>query len=61
MGPRKNADLINKIGQELAEKYKIEFIKENFKNRTDSRKQLIWPKNTISIAKTTADAFFPKD
>ena len=40
ISPRKNADAVNKIGRELAEKYQIEFLEANFKKQNGYLKSI---------------------
>lgn len=40
ISPHKNSKVINKIGKELAEKYNIKFLEENFKKQEGFKKSL---------------------
>lgn len=44
MGPRKNAESINKIGREAADKYELKFLEEDFKKQKGFEKAIVLAK-----------------
>lgn len=60
ISPLKNAQLLNSIGAELAEKYGIPWLYSDFKKREGYKRSIILQKNMTSTAKTTAAASFRK-
>ncbi len=61
MGPQKNADLINKIGREAAEKFQIEFIEENFKKQDGFKKTLMIAKELGIYRQNYCGCLFSKN
>lgn len=56
ISPLKDAERLNRIGEEMGEEYGVEFLPSDFKKRNGYKRSTEFPENTRSTARITAAA-----